>query len=51
VQSAIAHPETAKALRELMIEKGLEVPPEGRTLESICIVEVCSSDYNPIDHN
>jgi ankyrin repeat protein len=51
VQSAIAHPETAKVLRELMIEAGLEVPPEGRTLESICIVEVCSSDYNPIDYN
>jgi ankyrin repeat protein len=51
VQSAIAHPETAKALRELMIEAGLEVPPEGRTLESICIVEVCSPDYNPIDYN
>jgi ankyrin repeat protein len=51
VQSAIAHPETAKALRELMIEAGLEVPPEGRTLESICIVEVCSPEYDPIDHN
>jgi ankyrin repeat protein len=51
VQSAIAHPETAKVLRELMIEAGLEVPPEGRTLESICIVEVCSPDYDPIEHN
>jgi len=51
VQSAIAHPETAKALRELMIEAGLDVPPEGRTLESICIVEVCSPDYDPIDYN
>jgi cytohesin len=51
VQSAIAHPETAKALRELMIEAGLEVPPEGRTLESICIVEVCSPEYDPIDYN
>jgi ankyrin repeat protein len=51
VQSAIAHPETAKVLRELMIEAGLDVPPEGRTLESICIVEVCSPEYNPIDYN
>jgi ankyrin repeat protein len=51
VQSAIAHPETAMVLRELMIAAGLEVPPEGRTLESICIVEVCSPDYNPIDYN
>jgi len=49
VQSAIPHPETAKVLRELMIAAKLEVPPEGRTLESICIVEVCKPDYNPID--
>ena len=51
VQSAIAHPETAKVLRELMIAAGLDVPPEGRTLDSICIVEVCSADYKPIDYN
>jgi ankyrin repeat protein len=51
VQSAIAHPETAKVLRELMLAAGLDTPPEGRTLESICIVEVCSPDYNPIDYN
>src|SRR5690606_13773740 len=51
VQSAIPHPETAEVLRQLMIEKGLEVPPAGRTLESICIVEVCSVDYDPLDLN
>jgi len=51
VQSAIAHPETARVLRELMAEAGVDAPPEGRTLESICIVDVCSPDYNPIDHN
>jgi ankyrin repeat protein len=51
VQSAIPHPETANVLRELMRDAGLDPPPEGRTLESICIVEVCSPDYNPIDHN
>lgn len=51
VQSAIPHPETANVLRELMIEQGLEAPPEGRTLESICIVEVCSPDYDPIEYN
>ena len=51
VQSAIPHPETAKVLRELMLEAGVEAPPEGRTLESICIVDVCSPDYDPIDHN
>ena len=51
VQSAIAHPETAKVLRELMLAAGVEAPPEGRTLESICIVEVCSPDYDPVDYN
>ena len=51
VQSAIAHPETAQVLRELMEQAGLEPPPEGRTLESICIVDVCSPDYNPIEYN
>jgi ankyrin repeat protein len=51
VQSAIGHPETAKVLREAMLAAGLDAPPEGRTLESICIVEVCSPDYNPIEYN
>ena len=51
VQSAIPHPETAEVLRNLMEEAGLETPPAGRTLESICIVEVCSPDYDPIEYN
>jgi ankyrin repeat protein len=51
VQSAIGHPETAKVLRDFMLAAGLETPPEGRTLESICIVEVCSPNYDPVDHN
>ncbi len=41
VQSAIAHPETAELIRKLMEERGLETPPAGRTLESICITEAC----------
>ena len=41
VQSSIAHPETADLLRRLMMEAGLPVPPEGRTLESICVTELC----------
>src|SRR5690606_17586182 len=41
VQSAIPHPETAALLRRLMLERGLEVPPEGRTLDSICITDLC----------
>jgi ankyrin repeat protein len=51
VQSAIPHPETAEVLRNLMIAAGMETPPPDRTLDSICIVEVCSADYNPIDYN
>jgi ankyrin repeat protein len=41
VQSAIGHPETGLLLRKLMTEKGLPAPPAGRTIESICITEVC----------
>jgi ankyrin repeat protein len=51
VQSAIPHPETAAEFRRLMEEAGLDTPPAGRTLESICIVEVCSPDYDPIEYN
>jgi ankyrin repeat protein len=47
VQSAISHPETGKVLRDLMKKAGLEAPPEGRTLDSICITEICSIDYDP----
>jgi ankyrin repeat protein len=47
VQSAIAHPETGKVLRDLMKQAGLDPPAEGRTLDSICIVEICSINYNP----
>jgi ankyrin repeat protein len=48
VQSAIPHPETARVLRELMLKAGLTAPPEGRTLESLCIVEVCKPGYDPV---
>jgi ankyrin repeat protein len=41
VQSATTHPEAAQLLRRLMSERGLPVPPEGRTLESICVVDIC----------
>jgi hypothetical protein len=51
VQSAIAHPETAAVLRELMLKAGLKPPPEGRTLESLCIVEVCKPGYDPVGIN
>jgi ankyrin repeat protein len=41
VQSAIAHPEAGLLLRKLMTERGLEAPPMGRTLASVCITEIC----------
>jgi ankyrin repeat protein len=41
VQSAIAHPEAGLLLRKLMTAQGLQAPPLGRTLESICITEAC----------
>jgi ankyrin repeat protein len=41
VQSAIAHPDTAKLLRVLMTARHLPVPPEGRTLNTVCTKEVC----------
>jgi uncharacterized protein len=41
VQSAIAHPETGLLLRKLMTAAGLQAPPVGRTLESICITDAC----------
>ena len=41
VQSAVGHPETAGLLRKLMTAAGLSVPPEGRTIDSICVVDLC----------
>lgn len=41
VQSASPQPEAAALIRQLMSERGLPLPPEGRTLESICVVDVC----------
>ena len=48
VQSAIPHPETGKVLRDLMRQAGLpDIPAENRTLDSICITEICSINYDP----
>jgi ankyrin repeat protein len=41
VQSAIPHPETGLLIRKLMTQAGLQPPPIGRTLESICITDAC----------
>jgi cytohesin len=41
VQSAIPHPEAGLLLRKLMTAQGMQAPPMGRTLESICITDAC----------
>jgi ankyrin repeat protein len=41
VQSAVAHPEAGKLIRQLMAEQGMEVPPMNRDLFSLCVVELC----------
>jgi uncharacterized protein len=41
VQSAVNRPEAAALLRKLMTDRGLPVPPPNRTIDSICIVEIC----------
>ncbi len=44
VQSAIAYPETSKLIRELMVERGLPVPPENRNILSVCVVSLCQGN-------
>jgi len=41
VQSANAWPEAGKVIRQLMEERGMQYPPINRTIDSICIVEIC----------
>jgi ankyrin repeat protein len=41
VQSAIPHPDAGLLLRKLMTAQGMQAPPMGRTLESICITDAC----------
>jgi ankyrin repeat protein len=41
VQAAVEHKETASLIRRMMTERGMPVPPPNRTVESICVVELC----------
>jgi ankyrin repeat protein len=41
VQSAVEWPETAALIRRLLRERGLPLPPEKRTIDSICVVALC----------
>ena len=48
VQSAIAHPEAGLMVRKLMEKEGMKnIPPMGRTLESICITDICQPGAQP----
>jgi hypothetical protein len=40
VQSSPAHADTFALLREMMKERGMAVPPEGRTLACICVTDI-----------
>ena len=39
-EHTIGHPDTSKLLSKLMMARNLPVPPEGRTLASICITDL-----------
>jgi ankyrin repeat protein len=41
VQAAVEHKDTADLIRRLMTERSMPVPPANRTVESICVVELC----------
>jgi ankyrin repeat protein len=41
VQSAVERPEAGALIRKLMQDRGLPIPPPGRTLNSICVVALC----------
>jgi uncharacterized protein len=42
VQSAVERPETSALIRKMMMERGMEVPPVGRNILSICVVAICA---------
>jgi uncharacterized protein len=44
VQSAPSHPEVAALMRQMMTDRGLEVPDINRTVDSICIVAICMGE-------
>jgi ankyrin repeat protein len=46
-QSAIVQPEAGVLLRKLMTERGMPVPPPGRTIESVCLAPELCDDLAP----
>ena len=49
VQSAVERPEAATLIRKLMADRGLPVPPKGRTLNSICLTPICGAKLETTD--
>jgi ankyrin len=49
VQSAVEHPETSKLIRKLMEERGIPTPPIGRTILSVCVVQICAPPSTPVN--
>ena len=41
VQSAVTRPETGALIRKLMGDRGMSFPPINRTVDSVCVVEIC----------
>jgi ankyrin repeat protein len=41
VQAAVEHKDTASLIRRMMTDRGMPVPPPNRTIETICVVELC----------
>jgi len=46
-QSAIIQPEAGALLRKMMAERGMPVPPTGRSLESVCLAAELCDDLVP----
>jgi ankyrin repeat protein len=46
-QSAIIQPEAGALLRKLMTERGMPVPPTGRSIESVCLAPELCDDLVP----
>ena len=42
VQSAVEYPETSALIRKLMDERGIQTPPKGRNILSVCVVLLCA---------
>jgi ankyrin repeat protein len=44
VQSAVERPDASKLIRQLMDARGMQTPPIGRTILSVCVVALCAGE-------